>query len=79
MSLHPSHSLSTLRLNFSDDDCNEYRLRQGCVEFRPNQGSWRILGEDDLQLHCALHTQIAHWLKSQLATGNGIGITPGNN
>jgi hypothetical protein len=79
MSLHLSHSLPTFRLNFSDDDCNEYRLRQGYVEFRPNHGFWRILGEDDVQLHCVLHTQIANWLKSHLATGNSIGITPGNN
>ena len=78
MSLHLSHSLPTFRLNFSGDDFNEYRLRQGCVEFRANHGDWRILGEDEVHLHYVLHTEVGKWLKSQSANQNGIGVAPGN-
>jgi hypothetical protein len=78
MSLYLAHSLPTFRLSFSGDDFNEYRLRQGCVEFRASNGEWRILSEDDVQLHYVLHTQVANWLKSQSANGHGISTTPGN-
>jgi hypothetical protein len=78
MSLHLSHSLPTFRLNFSGDDFNEYRLCQGCVEFRANHGAWRILGEDEVHLHYVLHTEVGKWLKSQSANQNGIGVAPGN-
>ena len=78
MSLHLSHSLPTFRLNFSDDDFNEYRLRQGFVEFRASHGEWRILGEDEVRLHYVLHTEVAKWLKRQSANANGMGVTPGN-
>jgi len=78
MSLYLAHSLPTFRLNFSGDDFNEYRLRQGCVEFRANNGVWRILEEDEVQLHYVLHTEVAKWLKGQSANANGISTTPGN-
>jgi len=51
MSLHLSNSLPALRLNFSRGDFNEYRFRQGCVEFRTNDGPWRLLDEADIRLH----------------------------
>jgi len=78
MSLYLAHSLPTFRLNFSGDDFNEYRLRQGCVEFRASNGEWRILSEDKVQLHYVLHTEVAKWLKGQSANQNGIGVAPGN-
>jgi len=78
MSLYLAHSLPTFRLNFSADDFNEYRLRQGCVEFRASNGEWRILSEDEVQLHYVLHTEVAKWLKGQSANGHGIAGTPGN-
>jgi len=77
-SLYLAHSLPTLRLNSSGDDFNEYRLRQGCVEFRASHGEWRILGEDEVRLHYVLHTEVAKRLKSQLANRHGIGTAPGN-
>ncbi len=67
MSLHLSHSLPTFRLNFAGDDFNEYRLRQGCVEFRASLGEWRILSENEVQLHYVLHTELASWLRGQSA------------
>jgi len=78
MSLYLAHSLPTFRLNFSGDDFNEYRLRQGCVEFRASSGEWRILGEDEVQLHYVLHTEVAKWLKTQTASRNDLDTTPGN-
>src|SRR5689334_25196009 len=60
------------------DDFNEYRLCQGFVEFRATHGAWCILGEDEVQLHYVLHTEVAKWLKGQSANQNGIGVTPGN-
>jgi len=78
MSLYLAHSLPTFRLNFSADDFNEYRLRQGCVEFRASNGEWRILSEDEVQLHYVLHTEVAKWLKSQSANANGLDAITGN-
>jgi hypothetical protein len=72
MSLHLSDSLPSLRLNFPSGDFNEYRFRQGCVEFRANDGAWRLLGDADIQFHLILHTEVAKWLKRQSANGNAI-------
>jgi hypothetical protein len=54
--------LPSLRLNFPGGASNEYRLRGHEVDFRGNAGSWRILGEDEVQLHFVLHTEVAKWL-----------------
>ena len=78
MSFHLSDSLPTFRQNSSGDDFNEYRLRQGCVEFRANHGAWRILDKSEVQLHFVLHTQVAKWLKSQSTNGNGLGAITDN-
>jgi hypothetical protein len=72
MSLHLSNSLPSLRLTFPDGDINEYRARQGCVEFRANHGVWRLLDECEVQFHLALRTEVAKWLKRQSANGNAI-------
>lgn len=58
-----SDSLPSLRLTFSDGDFNEYRVRQGRVEFRASHGAWRLLDESEVQFHLALHTEVAKWLK----------------
>jgi hypothetical protein len=79
MSLYLSNSLPSLCLTFSGGDSNEYRLRQGCVEFRLNEGAWRLLEECDVQLHFVLHTQVAKWLKKQSANGNGRAAAQGSN
>jgi len=76
MSLHLSDSLPALHLTFSGGDFNEYRLRQGRVEFRANQGAWRVLYEEDVHLHFVLHTEVAKWLKEH--SGNTDGVIGGD-
>ena len=58
----PSFRLPSLRLTFSDDDVNEYRLRQGRVEFRANHGARRLLDEGGVQLHLVLHPEVGKWV-----------------
>lgn len=58
-----SDSLPTFLLNFPGGSSNEYRVRQGCVEFRANHGPWRVLDESDVELHFVLHTEVAKWLQ----------------
>ena len=62
MRFYLSDSLPSLRLTFSGGDINEYRLRQGFLEFRANHGAWRLLDEGDVQFHIVLHTEVAKWL-----------------
>lgn len=54
--------LPSLRLNFSGGESNEYRLRGSEVDFRGSHGTWRVLGDDEVQLHFVLHTEVAKWL-----------------
>jgi hypothetical protein len=56
--------LPTLRLFFAGGVCNDYRLRQGRVEFRINEEKWLVLDESDLLLHFRFHTEVARWLVS---------------
>ena len=70
MLLYSSNRLPALRLTFPGNEINEYRVRQGCVEFRKNEGPWRTLEESDVQLHFSLHTTVADWLKEHLADGH---------
>jgi hypothetical protein len=67
MSLHLSNSLPSFRLNFPNGDFNEYRFRQGRVEFRANDGAWRLLDESDIRLHFVLRTDVAKWLRRESA------------
>lgn len=62
--------MSNLRLNFPSGTFNEYRLNQNQVEFRTGDGTWRILAKEDLQLHFALHTQVARWLQRESGNAN---------
>ena len=62
MALYASDSLPSFRLNFAGEEFNEYRFRQGRVEFRTDRGVWRLLGDDDVQFHLVLHTEVAQWL-----------------
>jgi len=73
MPFHLSNSLPSLCLTFSGGDSNEYRVRQGFVEFRSNHGAWRALDESDVQLHFVLNTEVAKWLQKKSADGKGIG------
>ena len=72
MRFYLSDSLPTLLLTFPGGDSNEYRVRQGCVEFRANHGAWRVLDEPDLQLHFVLNTEVAKWLQKRKALAAGL-------
>ena len=74
MALYASDSLPSFRLNFAGEEFNEYRFRQGRVEFRTNHGVWRLLEDDDVQFHLVLHTEGAKWLlKHSAEKGDGTG------
>ena len=62
--------LPTLRLFFDYGVCNDYRLRERRVEFRINEGPWRILDDSDVAMHYRFNTEVAHWLHSQLQPVN---------
>jgi len=62
-----SDSLPSLLLTFPSGIVNEYRLRQGYVEFRANQDAWRLMNEADIRLHFVLHTEVAKWLRRESA------------
>jgi hypothetical protein len=57
------HYLPTLRLFFEGGVYNDYRLREGHVEFRPHQGEWRMLDDSDVQLHFRFNTPVSRWLR----------------
>ena len=62
--------LPTLRLFFPGGVCNDYRLRDGRVEFRINKGLWRTLDNSELQLHYRFHTEVSRWLLRHDADAN---------
>ena len=55
---------------------NDYRTSHGCVQVRvldssgrafPGERSnWRLLDDNDIQLHHALGTVVSHWLRKRL-------------
>ncbi len=50
---------------------DEYRLREGRVEFRHENGErWRELVYPDLQQHFTLHTTVGVWLARLYSTAN---------
>ena len=55
--------LPTFRLEFPGT-YNEYRLAEGHVQFRRENGQWRILDSDDLRMHFMLKTPVASWIRS---------------
>jgi hypothetical protein len=65
MRFYLSDSLPTLLLTFLSGDSNEYRVRQGCVEFRANHGAWCALDEPDLRLHFVLTLKLHSGCKSE--------------
>ena len=57
--------LHTLQLNFPHGAHNEYRVNEeGQLEFHQTNGKWRTLGEDEVQMHLNLGTDVAHWLQN---------------
>ena len=73
MPFYRSDSLPSLHLAFAGGGFNEYRVRQGYVEFRANQGAWRLLEECDVEFHFVLHTEVANWLQKNSTNGNHSG------
>lgn len=65
--------LPSFRLSFPDGNFNEYRLRENCLEFLTNDGTWRVLDDDDLQLHFILHTEVAKWLIREIGNARRTG------
>lgn len=48
---------------------DEYRLREGRVEFRPGHGErWREVVYPDLQQHFTLRTSVGNWLARLYST-----------
>jgi hypothetical protein len=55
---------------------NEYRIQHNAVEFRSvdgkgishesMKGQWRVLDPNEIELHFALQTPVAHWLSKNL-------------
>jgi len=66
MPFYRSDSLPSLHLAFAGGGFNEYRVRQGYVEFRANQGAWRLLEECDVEFHFVLHTEVAQVAPEEL-------------
>ena len=62
MPLYVSRSLPSFRLTFAGNEFNEYRFRQGRVEFRTHRGVWRVLEDEEIEFHLVLHTEVAQWL-----------------
>jgi len=54
--------LPTLTLNFPGGVRNAYRIRESHVEFETGDGTWRVLADEEVQLHFTLHTEISKWL-----------------
>ncbi len=65
MPFYRSESLPSLHLAFAGGDFNEYRVRQGYVEFRANHGAWHLLEECDVEFHFVLSTEVAKWLQNK--------------
>jgi hypothetical protein len=70
--------LPRLRVESRDQSSpiNDYRIRDGAVELRtlrpngegfPNGGEWTRLTEEEVQLHNALNTAVAVWLREEMA------------
>jgi hypothetical protein len=56
-----------------DGTSNEYRLRQNQIEFLTSDGTWRILSDEDIQLHYILHTEVAKWLMRESGNARRTG------
>lgn len=62
--------LPTLRLFFPGGVYNDYRIGNAGVEFRVNEGAWRVLDKSELQLHYRFDTEVSRWLHRYLADAN---------
>jgi hypothetical protein len=67
------HYLPTLRLFFDGGVWNDYRLKGNTVEFRTNEGPWRMLDDSDLAIHFRFDTEVARWLRRHSIEANPYG------
>jgi hypothetical protein len=67
------HYLPTLRLFFDGGVTNDYRLNGDYVEFRTNEGPWRMLDGSDLAMHFRFDTEVARWLRRHSIEANPYG------
>src|SRR2546423_11404117 len=44
---------------------DEYRLRENRLEFLKGDGTWRILGSEEVRFHWLLRTEVVIWLLTQ--------------
>lgn len=65
--------LPTFRLFFGGEVSNDYRIREDVVEFRTNEGAWRVLDDSDLAIHFRFDTEVARWLRRRLLEENPHG------
>ena len=64
--------LHTLRLFFEGGASNDYRLNENRVEFRNNEGPWRVLSDADVELHYKFNTEVARWLLANSVNANSF-------
>jgi hypothetical protein len=62
--------LHTLRLFFDGGMSNDYRLNANNVEFRTNDGEWRVMLQAELELHYRFNTEVARWLRTNSVNAN---------
>lgn len=55
--------LHSFRL-FCNGVSNEYRIQEDRIEFRINEGNWRILSDSEIELHYRFNTELARWLRA---------------
>jgi len=55
--------LPSFRLEFRST-YNEYRIIDGHVQFRREQGKWRTLEVEEIQMHFWLRTPVATWIRN---------------
>jgi hypothetical protein len=67
------HYLPTLRLFFDGGVSNDYRMNRESVEFRTNEGPWRMLNDSELAIHFRFDTEVARWLQRHSIEANPHG------
>ena len=68
--------LPTLTLHFPSGVRNVYRIRENSIEFSTQNGAWRALDADDMQLHYLLQTEVAKWLLQHKMEMNPHALEP---
>jgi hypothetical protein len=67
------HYLPSFRLEFPGT-YNEYRIVEGHVQFRPQEGRWRTMDVEDIRMHFALRTPVASWIRSNTSQTHDLAL-----